>query len=71
MPAEMPMVRFQVEERLAQLLSLLGLRQAHFVARLNTDWTGLVAHHPDLITSLTLICPGHIDATLLNPLGSS
>ncbi len=70
MPEERPMARFQVEERLAQLLSHLGLNQAHFVARLDTDWTGLVVHHPELITSLTLICPGSMDATALHPLGS-
>src|SRR5947208_1613917 len=49
--------RFQVEERLAQLLAHLGLDQAHFAARLDNDWTGLVLRRPELVTSLTLVCP--------------
>jgi hypothetical protein len=62
--------RFQVEERLAQLLAHLGLDQAHFAARLDNDWTGLVLHRPELVTSLTLVCPGNMDATALRPLAS-
>src|SRR5262249_8827442 len=62
--------RFQVEERLAQLLAYLGLAHAHFAARLDNDWTGLVVHRPGLVTSLTLICPGNMDATALRPLAS-
>ena len=64
------MSRFQVEERLAQLLAYLGLDQAHFAARLDNDWTGLVVHRPELVTSLTLVCPGNMDATALRPLAS-
>src|SRR5262249_5473537 len=62
--------RFQVEERLAQLLAHLGLDQAHFAGRLDNDWTGLVVHRPELVTSLTLVCPGNMDATALGPLAS-
>lgn len=62
--------RFQVEERLAQLLSHLGLERAHFAARLDNDWTGLVVHRPELVTSLTLVCPRYMDATALRPLAS-
>ena len=47
--------RFQVEERLAQLLVHLGLDQAHFAARLDNDWTGLVLRRPVLVRSLTLV----------------
>jgi SAM-dependent methyltransferase len=62
--------RFQVEERLAQLLSHLGLTQAHFAARLDNDWTGLVTRRPELVTSLTLVCPMYMDAMALRPLAS-
>ena len=64
------MSRFQVEELLAQLLSHLGLDQAHFAARLDNDWTGLVAKRPELVTSLTLVCPQNMDSTALRPLAS-
>ena len=40
------MSRFQGEERIVQLLQHLGLDQAHFAARLDTDWTDLVAPPP-------------------------
>jgi hypothetical protein len=62
--------RFQVEERLAQLLAHLGLDQAHFAARLDNDWTGLVLRRPELVRSLTLVCPVYMNATALRPLAS-
>jgi ubiquinone/menaquinone biosynthesis C-methylase UbiE len=63
--------RFEGAERIVQLLQQLGLEQAHVAARLDTDWTDLVAHHPELITSLTLIYPwGDLDADLLRPVAS-
>jgi SAM-dependent methyltransferase len=68
--SEASRTRFQVEERLAQLLAHLGLDHAHFAARLDNDWTGLVLHRPELVTSLTLVCPGNMDATALRSLAS-
>jgi len=62
--------RFQVEERLAQLLAHLGLDQAHFAARLDNDWTGLVLRRPELVRSLTLVCPVYMNAMALRPLAS-
>jgi SAM-dependent methyltransferase len=59
-----------VEERLAQLLAHLGLDQAHFAARLDNDWTGLVLRRPELVTSLALVCPVYMNATALRPLAS-
>jgi ubiquinone/menaquinone biosynthesis C-methylase UbiE len=44
-----------VEERLRQLLSQLGIDQAHFAGRLPRDWTGLAATYPELVASLALI----------------
>ncbi len=65
------MSRFQGAERIVQLLQHLGLEQAHVAARLDTDWTDLVVHHPELITSLSLVYPwGDLDADLLRPLAS-
>src|SRR6266498_2084233 len=65
------MSRFEGEERIVQLLQHLGLDQAHFAARLDADWSDLVVHHPELVTSLTLIYPwGDLDEDLLRPLAS-
>lgn len=64
------MTRFQVEEHIAKLLHHLGLEQAHFAARLDMDWTSLVANRAELVASLTLVCPGNMDASVLRPLDS-
>jgi SAM-dependent methyltransferase len=70
MSGALPQLRFQVEERLAQLLAHLGLDQAHFAARLDNDWTGLVLRRPELVASLTLVCPVYMNAAALRPLAS-
>ena len=64
------MSRFQVEEHISKLLHHLGLEQAHFAARLDMDWTSLVANRAELVSSLTLVSPGNMDATVLRSLGS-
>ncbi|MEE9146962.1 MAG: methyltransferase domain-containing protein [Candidatus Tectomicrobia bacterium] len=64
------MPRFQVEQHLVKLLQHLGLEQAHFGARLDIDWTGLVVTYPDVVASLTLICPTGISPVALAPLAS-
>lgn len=46
-----------VEERIIQLLRHLGIEQAHFAACMPGDWGGLVTSHPDIVSSLTLVCP--------------
>ena len=63
--AELP-----VEERICQLLEHLGIRQAHFAVSSLSDWRGLVAAHPEVISSLTLVSPRAIDPSLLSPLAS-
>lgn len=63
------MSRFQVEEHIAKVLHHLGLEQAHFAARLDMDWTRLVANHAELVASLTLVCPGNMDPEVLRRLG--
>jgi ubiquinone/menaquinone biosynthesis C-methylase UbiE len=52
-------------ERIIQLLTHLGLARAHFAACMPRDWEGLAATHPDLIASLTLICPMGINVNVL------
>ena len=61
--AELP-----VEERILQLLRHLGIQQAHFAASNSLDWQGLVASHPEVISSLTLVTPRHIDPSILGTL---
>lgn len=50
-----------VEERIMQLLQHLGIAKAHFAARGAGDWSGLVTSHPEVISSLTLVCPQGFD----------
>jgi ubiquinone/menaquinone biosynthesis C-methylase UbiE len=52
-------------ERIIQLLKHLGLGRAHFAACMARDWEGLAASHPEVIASLTLICPMSINAGVL------
>jgi len=60
-----------VEERILQLLHHLGLEKAHFAAREFQEFDGLARAHPEILASLTLVCPPRtlkIDA--LQPLAS-
>lgn len=59
-----------VEERIRQLLQHLGIRQAHFAGRLSVDWTGLATTYPELCSSLILVDPVAIDATMVRNLAS-
>ncbi|HWX78149.1 MAG TPA: methyltransferase domain-containing protein [Candidatus Acidoferrales bacterium] len=47
----------RVEERIFQLVQHLGLKQAHFAAREFEEFDGLARVHPEIISSLTLVCP--------------
>jgi ubiquinone/menaquinone biosynthesis C-methylase UbiE len=59
------------EERLFQLVSHLGLEQAHFAAREFLEIDGLVRVHRALIASLTLVLPPRtLDLETLRPLGT-
>ena len=58
------------ERRLAALFHALGVKRAHIVASTSWDWAGLVATHPDMIASLTLVSPGGLDVDLLRPVAS-
>ena len=50
-------VELRTEERIYQLLQHLGLEQAHFAAREFQEFDGLARVHPEIISSLTLVCP--------------
>ena len=50
-------VEIPIEERIFRLLQLLGIKQAHFAARVPRDWQGFVQTHPESVASLTLLCP--------------
>ena len=52
-----PQASRPVEERIVQLLRHLGIAQAHFAACMPRDWGALITTHPDIVSSLTLVCP--------------
>jgi ubiquinone/menaquinone biosynthesis C-methylase UbiE len=63
-------VGLPTEERIFQLLRHLGLEQAHFAAREFQEFDGLARVHPEIISSLTLVCPPRtLNAESLRPLG--
>ena len=59
-----------VEEAIVGVLGELGIKRAHFAARNLGDWRGLAVNSPEMIASLTLICPLGFDASALAPLGA-
>lgn len=52
-------------ERIVELLKHLGIERSHFAACMARDWEGLAATHPEVISSLTLICPMGINVNML------
>ena len=63
-------IELPTEERIYQLLQQLGLEQAHFAAREFQEFDGLARVHPEIISSLTLVCPPRtLNADSLRPLG--
>ena len=59
-----------IAERLLQVLQHLGIAPAHIAARVPGDWQGLATTHPELIASLTLVCPQGMEPGILGPLAS-
>lgn len=59
-----------VAQRLTQLLQHLHITRAHVAARLPADWEGLVAIHPEVVASLTLVCPPALDTETLRSLAA-
>ena len=58
-----------IEEKIAGVLSRLGIERAHFASRGLNDWHGMATGFPDMIASLTLVCPLGFDSQALAPLG--
>ncbi len=58
-----------VDERIVGVLRELGIERAHFASRNLGDWRGLAVDVPDVVASMTLICPLGFDAQALAPLG--
>ena len=56
-----------VEERIIQMLRHLGIEKAHFAACMPRDWGGFVTSYPDVVSSLTLICPIGMNLSALRP----
>ena len=59
-----------VEERILQVLQHLGISKAHFAARGAIDWSGLAVAHPEVFSSLTLVCPQGFDPNVLATVAS-
>ena len=59
-----------IEERVCQLLGHLGISRAHFAARGAQDWTGLAETFPEVISSLTLVCPLGFDPAVMASMAS-
>lgn len=59
-----------ISDRIARLLQELGITQAHFAGRSLGDLSGLVAQHPALFATLTLVCPQRLDVDIVSPLAS-
>lgn len=63
-------VEFTVEECLLKIFKHLGIKKAHFAARVTTDWEGLATSHPEIFSSLILVSPQTIDQGALSGLSS-
>lgn len=59
-----------VEERIVHLLRHLGIERAHFAACMSRDLAGLVTSHPDVVESLTLVCPWGMKVGALHTISS-
>src|SRR6266702_8287903 len=58
-----------VEERLSRLFEELGIQRAHVAAGYAAHAVALVSAYPELVSSLSLVCPSRFDAEPLQPLG--
>lgn len=59
-----------IEERILRLLYGLGLQKAHFGAREFEEFDGLARFQPEVVASLTLVCPPRtLKVDVLQPFG--
>ena len=56
-----------VEERLVRVVQHLGLQQAHVTGGSPADIAGLLRTHPDMVASLTLVCPARLPPQAVQP----
>jgi SAM-dependent methyltransferase len=59
-----------IEERMIQLLHHLRVDRAHFAGCMCRDVAGLAISHPDMVASLTLVCPRGLKPSALRPVSS-
>ena len=63
-------VEIPIEERIFRLLQRLGIKQAHFAARVSRDWQDFVRKYPQSVASLSLVCPRSSDTRSLSAVAS-
>ena len=56
-----------VAERLTRVMEHLGLQHAHFAGGSPADVAGLLHTHPDMVASLTLVCPSRLPPQAVRP----
>ncbi|MGE3536687.1 MAG: methyltransferase domain-containing protein [Candidatus Tectimicrobiota bacterium] len=56
--------------RLLHLFQHLGFPRAHIAGRVTEDWSGLVQANPETVGSLTLVCPGGLEAEAVQPVAA-
>ena len=61
---------YAVEGRIIHLFQHLGIEQAHIAACMSRDLAGLATSRPDVISSLTLVCPWGMNVGALRPISS-
>jgi ubiquinone/menaquinone biosynthesis C-methylase UbiE len=61
---------YPVEKRLTDLLRHLGIDRAHFAASMSRDIAGLVTSHPDIVSSLSIVCPWGMKVEALRTISS-
>jgi ubiquinone/menaquinone biosynthesis C-methylase UbiE len=52
------------------LLRHLGIKRAHFAACMSRDLAGLVTSHPDVVSSVTMVCPWGMKVDALRTISS-
>jgi len=58
-----------IEDRISRLFEELGIQRAHVAAGYAAHAVALVSAYPELVSSLSLVCPSRFDAEPLQPLG--
>ena len=59
-----------LEERIFKVLKHFNLKNANFVGSGLPDWRGLAVNYPEVISSMTLVCPWGFDPVTAKSLSS-